>query len=142
MACILIADDDPVVRELAVELLHASDHAVVGAENGLEALRLIAAVPVDVLVIDMLMPVMDGVETILMVRHRHPQVKIIAISSGGSIGARPLLGMARSLGAHVTLEKPLRSATLMAAIEGLVDAPESGRTAASRTAARLASQRH
>ena len=142
MACILIADDDPVVRELAVELLHSPDHAVVGAENGFEALRLIAAVPVDVLVIDMLMPVMDGAETILTVRHRHPQVKIVAISSGGSIGPRPLLGLARSLGAHVTLEKPLRSATLLAAIKGLVDTSEPNRVEANRPEAPLAFQRH
>lgn len=122
MATIIIADDDPIVRQFAIELLRDSDHAVVEAENGRQAVRLIEAMPVDVLVVDMLMPEMDGLETILALRQSHPTLRILAISSGGQVGARQLLDMARTFGAHASLQKPLAMATFRTAIAQLLDA--------------------
>lgn len=120
MAAIIIADDDPIVRQFAIELLRECDHAVVEAENGRQALRLIEAMPVDVLVVDMLMPEMDGLETILALRQSHPTLKILAISSGGQVGARRLLDMARAFGAHAALQKPLALATFKTVIDQLL----------------------
>ena len=64
MAVIVIVDDDPTVRLIASELLRHDDHVVVEAADGAEALAVIGSMAVDLVVLDMLMPNKDGVETI------------------------------------------------------------------------------
>ena len=127
MATILIADDDPIVREFAGEMLRSTGHAAVMAEDGLEVLGLLNALPVDLLVTDMLMPNMDGIEVIMEARTAYPSLKIIAISGGGSVGADYILHTARMLGADVTLKKPLRLETFIEAIDDLLYERHRGR---------------
>jgi CheY-like chemotaxis protein len=59
---VLLAEDHPVNRQLAVKLLEREGHSVVVAENGQEALRALAAGSFDVVLMDVQMPVMDGIE--------------------------------------------------------------------------------
>lgn len=112
MAAILIVDDDPTVRAIAKEILKVDGHSMVEAGDGLEALALVERLPIDVVIVDMLMPRMDGLETIRALRSRHRPPSIIAISSGGLLDADRLLQMASTSGADATLQKPLRLATL------------------------------
>lgn len=126
MATILIADDDPIVREIAREMLAATAHVAVMAEDGSEVIRLLAGLRVDLLVTDMLMPNMDGVELIMAVRDRYPAVKVLAISSGGSVGASYMLTVARTLGADATLQKPLQLSGFLETIEALLSAERRG----------------
>jgi CheY-like chemotaxis protein len=121
MATILIADDDPVLREIASEMLRSTNHAAVLAEDGLEVLRLLDGITVDVLVTDMLMPNMDGVEVIMAARAKYPALKVLAISGGGSVGASYMLHMAKVLGADAILEKPLKLDTFIGAIRDLLE---------------------
>ncbi len=120
MATVLIADDDPIVREIACEMLRARGHVLLVAEDGLEAVRLLETQPIDLLITDMLMPNMDGVEVIRAARIRHPALKVLAISGGGSVGATYMLHMAKVLGADATLEKPLRLDALVNAIDDIL----------------------
>ena len=108
MAVILIVDDDPVVREIATEMLRADDHAILEASDGDEALRILQAVAVDVVVLDMLMPNKDGLEAIMEIRRARSKVRILAISSGGSINLGDLLKTATIFGADAVMQKPLR----------------------------------
>ena len=116
MTSILIVDDDEILRAVAGEMLRQSDHCVVEAEDGLAALRLIDAVPIDLVILDMLMPNMDGFEVISEIRRRYPTVRILAISGGGLVDGKSLLTTARVLGADGCLSKPLTRAVLEAAI--------------------------
>lgn len=61
---ILIADDDPLLRSLLVHRLSADGHEVVVAEDGAQALAAIADLKPDLIVLDALMPVMDGFEVL------------------------------------------------------------------------------
>jgi CheY-like chemotaxis protein len=108
MALILIVDDDPTVRAIATELLRADDHAIVEASDGGEALALLARLPVDLVILDMLMPNVDGLETILSLKRQDSKVKILAISSGGVLDPTSLLKIAMTFGADAALQKPLR----------------------------------
>ena len=64
MASILIADDDPTVRMIASEMLRDGDYAIIEAADGDLAMQVIERVPIDLVVLDLLMPNRDGLEVI------------------------------------------------------------------------------
>ena len=117
MANILIADDDPILRLTVGEFLGAVGHTVLEAADGREALDLIAAAVVDLLIVDMLMPNVDGLETIMALRAAGSTIPIVAISSGGRMERSILLRPAVVFGADVTLSKPLLRDTLVSTVE-------------------------
>ncbi len=80
---ILIADDHPMMREaLATALEDEADLQVVGeANNGAEALELAEKLKPDVILMDMLMPEMNGVEAISKLQEAHPRIKIMVVTS-------------------------------------------------------------
>lgn len=123
MAIILIVDDDPTVRLIAGELLRSDEHAVVEAEDGDEALKVVASMAVDLVVLDMLMPNKDGLETIVELRKRQPDIRILAISSGGRMAPGQLLRTAMVFGADECLEKPLRLDSFSKMITRLLSQP-------------------
>jgi CheY-like chemotaxis protein len=117
MATILIADDDPIVRLTASEFLEAAGHSVLQAADGQEALDMVAACHVDLLVVDMLMPNVDGLETIIALRKGGSAMPIIAISSGGRMDRSTLLRPAAVFGANAILSKPLLRDTFVLTVE-------------------------
>lgn len=123
MAIILIVDDDPTVRLIAGELLRSDAHAIVEAEDGDEALKIVAAMAVDLVVLDMLMPNKDGLETIVELRKRQPGIRILAISSGGRMEPGQLLRTAMVFDADECLEKPLRLESFAQVVAGLLAQP-------------------
>lgn len=120
MARILVVDDDPTIRAIAQELLHGSGHELFEAEDGDEALRIAAVMPIDLIVLDMLMPNKDGIETIQAVKRDHPATRILAISSGGRMDGAMLLKLATAFGADETMQKPLRLGTFAVIIDSLL----------------------
>ena len=79
---VLLVDDDLLLRDLASRMLERIGHDVVVAASGAEALELLgsSAATVSVLVTDLTMPVMNGMELIAEVERRHPDLPILAIS--------------------------------------------------------------
>lgn len=123
MAHILVVDDDPTVRMIAGEILTAAGHQVSEADDGDAALKQVAATAVDLVVLDMLMPNKDGLETIAGLRSCRPAVRILAISSGGRMDPGHLLRMALVFGADETMAKPLRSEALIETVARLLATP-------------------
>lgn len=80
---VLIVDDHRVVRQgLRMFLGLDADLQVVGeAANGQEALEMVASVGPDVVLMDLLMPVMDGITATEEIRHEHPEVEVLALTS-------------------------------------------------------------
>jgi len=114
-AKVLVVDDDPGMVEFAGEALTAEGFAVISATNGEQALRLLKSEPVDLIIIDILMPVKDGLETIMELRKTQKIPKVIAMSGGGSFNLANALTWAEKLGAQRTLRKPFTPAELVAA---------------------------
>jgi CheY-like chemotaxis protein len=108
MPKILLADDEEVLRELLVGMLEADGHEVKAVANGVEILKAIATVEpgFDLLLTDLIMPEREGIETIMELRGKHPELKIIAMSGGGRSGSQNYLKLALKLGAMAVLEKP------------------------------------
>lgn len=113
---VLIADDDPMLRAIGAELLSGEGYRVLEAEDGDEALRIVEAETVDLIVLDMLMPNKDGIETIIELKRRRSSVRILAISSGGSMDVDSLLKPALAFGADRVMSKPLRISTFATTI--------------------------
>jgi len=114
MAKILLIDDDDQVRMLFQVTLEGAGYRVLIAENGKHGLRLLEHQEVDLMLVDILMPDMDGLELIPLLRKTRPASKIIAMSGGS--GVWDYLDTAKHLGANDTLRKPLGPQELLDAV--------------------------
>ncbi|TXH24148.1 MAG: response regulator [Elusimicrobia bacterium] len=74
---VLIVEDDPSIREMMQEALAAQGHSAMVAASGEEALTLLEIRPVDLVIMDLRMPGMNGVETAIAMKHRWPHRPII-----------------------------------------------------------------
>ncbi|HMD60108.1 MAG TPA: response regulator [Opitutaceae bacterium] len=120
---ILIVDDEPGIRELLCMILESVGHKVVAAVDGIEAPKVMASQPIDIVITDLLMPEHDGLEFITEVRLKYPRVKIVAMSGGGHIARDSYLRIAKNFGAHFLLEKPFSQAGVLEAIENVQKLP-------------------
>ncbi len=127
---IMLVDDHAVVRSGLGAVLIATDGlCMVGeAGNGQEAVNLCRKLKPDVVLMDLMMPVMDGVTAIKTIHEVQPDVKIIALTS---FGERELVEGALKAGASGYLLKTVSAAELVAAIKGAVE----GKTSLSPEAA-------
>jgi len=117
MTSVLIVDDDTVYRTFLRCGLARAGFRVLVADNGKKALALLRDRDVAVLVTDIFMVEMDGLELILAAKAARPDLRIIAISGGSARLGCDFLRAAVMLGAAVGLPKPFGSADLIAAIE-------------------------
>ncbi len=116
--------------------LAESGHVVLETWNGVEGLKFIRSAAPDLVITDILMPEMEGVEFLMELRALRTKVKIIAISGGGWQSSRDYLHVARLLGAHKVLAKPFAAEALLGAVDELLSAPGRGRPVAALSAAR------
>jgi CheY-like chemotaxis protein len=121
VARILIIDDETTVRRLLCEVLKDIGHSLIGVSSGKEALRLLRQDPVDLVITDILMPDMDGLEITRLVHREFPTVKIIALSGGNP--DIDYCEIARFLGAHDTLTKPVSVQQLRESVAKLLPEP-------------------
>ncbi|MBK9119671.1 MAG: response regulator [Phycisphaerales bacterium] len=114
---ILVADDNDEVRKVMRLSLERAGYDVCEAANGLEAMRAVNAIPFDLVITDILMPERDGIETILHLRQKAPQAKILAISGAQD---NVFLASASGLGATRTLTKPFTPTQLLNVVSELL----------------------
>jgi CheY-like chemotaxis protein len=119
---VLFVDDDPDARELARVQLELEGFVVVEAADGVEALRVLDTLNVDVVVTDIFMPDEDGIELIQDLRRTRPSLPIVAITGGGAHHDTTALRVAAALGAGALLLKPIESEDLVAAIQRAIAA--------------------
>jgi CheY-like chemotaxis protein len=117
MVRILIIEDSADERQALADLLAGAGHRVYCAPNGKVALQLLRERRVELVITDMLMPEMEGVETIVALRRDHPEVKIIAVSGGGAFVPDNCLDLARNLGAQRVLTKPFTLGEILDSIQ-------------------------
>jgi DNA-binding response OmpR family regulator len=112
---ILVVDDDPTVRDSLNDVLLAEGYFVIPAENGKQALEVASKSPVDLVLLDLNMPVKDGWGTFERLTAEHPFVPVIIVT------ARPnQLFTSISAGAGALLEKPMDIPTLLRTMERLL----------------------
>jgi CheY-like chemotaxis protein len=107
MARVLIVDDNPQIREVLEECVRQAGHDVAVADNGKSALEYLSANPVDVMILDIIMPEKDGLEVILELLGRQNRCRVIAISGGAAgINQGYILQMSKKLNVDAVLSKP------------------------------------
>ncbi|HXC67262.1 MAG TPA: response regulator [Nitrospiraceae bacterium] len=118
MPSVLVVDDEDQLRQLIREILEQAGYQVTEARDGKEAVQQYRLAPADVVIMDILMPEQDGLETTSTLRREFPNVKIIAITgSSEMIGILSFLDVAKMLGAHRALQKPFEMQTLLDTVQ-------------------------
>ena len=118
MSIILIIDDDIDICNIIRRHLLLDGHNVYEAHDGGQGLKVLQDKSVDLVITDIFMPEMSGLNTIMKICSDFPQVKIIAISG---VGANiDFLEMAKKLGAHIALKKPFTYEELSEAVQQLL----------------------
>jgi two-component system response regulator (stage 0 sporulation protein F) len=119
MATILIIDDEESVRALLRVALEAAGYEVTEAANGRQGLEQYRQKPTDLVIVDMLMPVMSGLDMLLDLTREFLHAKVIAISGAG--GEQNVLDVAKLLGARQTFQKPFSMPQLLRAVRYELD---------------------
>ena len=117
MARILVIDDEDMVRLVLRQTLEKAGHEIVEATTGVEGIARQKEQPADLVITDIIMPDKEGVETIIELRQADPDLKIIAMSGGGRIGATDFLEVAKQYGATRTFSKPFDRKAMLEAVE-------------------------
>src|SRR3954451_3649823 len=104
MARILVADDEPGLREFLVDSLALDDHVVVPAPDGKAAARRLDERGFDLVITDLKMPGLDGMALLRKVRAEQPEVEVIVMTAHGTVDNAV---EAMKLGAFEYLQKPI-----------------------------------
>ena len=119
----LLVEDDEFACSALRELFEENGWQVVVAENGIEAMRHMRQISFEVIVTDVFMPEMDGVELVRQIRLTDKTQKILAISGGGAgMGFDKAVDIIEAIGADAALQKPLRNEELLLAVDRLTAA--------------------
>ena len=123
---ILVIDDESFVRQAIERVLASPNTSVVAASDAAAGFAVLLESPIDVVIIDVVLPGMDGVAAIKQMRREYPDVRIIAISGGGNFGLNAYqpeaistsayLAACKAAGADRVLAKPFETSELRALI--------------------------
>ncbi|TIH13777.1 response regulator [Marinifilum sp. JC120] len=121
MKTILIVDDDPKMLELLKHYLRNEEVNALAALDGEQGLSLFESNPVDLVIIDIFMPNMDGIQTILELKQKKPECRILVISGGGEFTGLEYLKQAKALGAKEALVKPFTQNDFLTTIHSILN---------------------
>lgn len=107
---ILIIDDDEIVRKSCERILSPEGYIIVSAENGREGLRLFSKRPFDLVLTDLRMPDMDGIEVLKKIKEAGPDIEVIVITGYGTVKSAI---EAIRYGAYDYIEKPFSPEELL-----------------------------
>src|SRR6267378_235004 len=114
MATILIIDDEEIIRVLLRSALEAEGYEVTEAANGRQGLDLYRQRPTDLVITDIVMPELNGLDMLLELTREFLHAKVIAISGAG--GERNVLDVAKLLGARQVFRKLFSVPDLLSAV--------------------------
>ncbi len=124
---VLVVDDEPVVRSFLVRVLEQAGYTSLAAPNGREALHRLEETPFDVLLTDIKMDQLDGVQLLAQAKARYPDLAVILLTGHATVQSAI---EALRLGAHDYLLKPAKNEDILAAVASGLEARAQQRRAA------------
>ncbi|MBE8539112.1 response regulator [Geoglobus acetivorans] len=115
---LLIADDDSMVQDV-LKIMLSDRYEIILASNGKEAVELYKKLKPDIVLMDIVMPGMDGIEATKMIKHIDPDAKVLAITAYASHKGDKML----EAGAVDVIGKPLKKMDLVEKIEKYINSP-------------------
>ena len=113
---VLVIDDEALARELIRRILEKEGYEIAEAVNGEQGVESFKGRPCDLVITDLVMPVKDGINTILEIRQLVPDLPILAVSGGGAIAKERYLNAAGYIDGVTTLAKPFTRQQLVDAV--------------------------
>lgn len=120
---ILLVDDDAAICSLFAQVLSRAGYRVFTVDNAKLGLEVLKRMAIPVLITDLFMEGMDGLQLITRTRQHHPATKIIAMTGGGSYEADECLRLAADVGADDALSKPFKAQDLLRAVGQMLPPP-------------------
>jgi DNA-binding response OmpR family regulator len=114
---ILVVDDEPLILEMCKEALQDAGYAVLTAPSASAALALMRAQRVDAVLLDIIMPDKDGLETLLEIKRADPTLAVYVMSGGGRAKRNDFLQAAVKFGADGALKKPFSPSEMLMLLE-------------------------
>ncbi|WP_428248293.1 response regulator [Ferrovibrio sp.] len=121
MARILLVDDDPLLRKVLKSVLELHNHHVIALDEGRKALQVFSPEEIDLVITDLVMPEIDGLEFIIRLRKNYASIPILALSGGGRSRNMEVLDQAGAFGANATLQKPFLPEKLLETVRNLLE---------------------
>jgi len=118
---ILLVDDEEAIRKMVRAILGDELYEFAEAGNGLDAQAVLEKQKFDLVITDVIMPDCDGIELVMAVRRKLPDIKVIVMSGGGRVRAGHYLDLAGKLGAARVFEKPFDTAALRNTVQELLN---------------------
>lgn len=115
---VLVIDDSPFISKAVKKAVEPEGFEVVGqAFNGQEGLEMISRYQPEIIILDVTMPVMDGLETAEHIYRKNPNAKVIMLSA---MGDEKLVESAKRIGVKRFLNKPFKGEEMVSAIKDLL----------------------
>lgn len=118
---ILLIDDDETLNGVLTYLLNQAGYEVESVLEAKKGLRILQEKEIDLVLTDIVMPDMDGIETIIHIRKMNKQIPLIAMSGGGKIDPEDYGKLAIRLGADDFFKKPFDQKDLISKIQTLLE---------------------
>lgn len=116
---ILIIDDNQEFLDLLCEFISASNYITNCCNDSKDALQKFDDFNPDIVITDIIMPNIDGIEVLITLRKKNPSTKFIVISGGNKGHGESYLRMAKELGANIILNKPFELTVLLKKIKSI-----------------------
>jgi DNA-binding response OmpR family regulator len=120
MKRILVIDDDELTLDVLKRILEMEGYEVITALNGEIGMEAFHQNHIDLVITDLVMPVKDGLRTIMELKKEKQDLPIIAISAGGVISKERYLTTARYLGNIIALPKPFKREDIVDTVKNLI----------------------
>jgi len=116
---VLVVDDDKLILAMYKLAFDERGYRVLLAEDGNGAIKLLETEPIDVVLLDVLMPEKEGLETLLEIKRRFAGVAVFVMSGGGARGKHDFLAVAKNFGATGVIKKPITPRAVIEIIDAV-----------------------
>jgi DNA-binding NtrC family response regulator len=120
MGTILVVDDDEAILQVTTAMLKKKNHGVFLAQSAEAAKEILAHSAVDLIILDVVLPGLGGMELLIQIRNSHPKIPVIIMSGKVRTNIRPFKNLAQQFGATCILSKPFTAEELYESVDGIL----------------------